>query len=154
MPTITRANARAFRRPLFRPDPVGPPQAYRTYQISAPVQTHFRKGTCEEAGCLQHHNGFMIKVDLDTDLGRRQADYLTYRSGRRFRKEFDGPTLLTFHFPPGTPCFQVHKIRLDRPALYVVRDGDWRRYERTRVLRSDQWVDNMQSTLDNVRSQT
>ena len=85
-------------RPLNRIQPAAPPQAYKTYQIVSPLSTHFRPGTCDEAGCLAHQHGWQTAVDESTDMGQRQAHYIRKLSGRRFteRRTELGLTAFTF----------------------------------------------------------
>lgn len=156
MTTITRGNAATFHRPLSRPDPVGPPQAYKTYAVRAPLDTHWRTVSCDEAGCLARHNGFRTAVDESTDLGARQATFIRQRAGRPYREAREAG-LTVFTFPAGTECFTQHKTRRSRPPLYIVRGGDWRRHFGTPQVHSspDAWVDDFRShqeRLEKVRS--
>lgn len=156
MPTITRANAASFRRPLTRPDPIGPVQAYKTYAIAAPLDTHWRIIGCDEAGCSAMRNGFQTKVDSSTDLGRRQAGYIRFRQTRPFTETREAG-ITVFTFPAGVRCFTRHQTRRSRPPLFVVRGGDWRSYlGRPQVHTSpDAWVDDFRShqeRLEKVRS--
>ena len=48
-------------RPLNRVRPVGPPQAYKTYQVAVP-RSSYRRATCEEFGCLNYRRGFKVAV--------------------------------------------------------------------------------------------
>jgi hypothetical protein len=152
MTTITRENAASFKRPVNRPDPVGPAHAYKTYSIEAPVETHWVEVSCEEAGCLNHHNGFKTQVDVSTELGKRQAWYITQRSGREFTETQDGASMVTFTFPPGTECFAQHRAKSDRPPLLLVRNGDWRRYLGRPVVHDspESWVDDFASHQDRL----
>lgn len=146
MTIITRENAAAFTRPLSRPEPVGPPQAYKTYEVRAPLSTHWRTITCEQAGCLAQLNGFQVRTDESTDLGARQAAYIRHHA-RRPHREARENSLTVFTFPPGTDCFTQHQTRRSRPPLYVVRSGDWRQYlSRPQVHSSPEaWVDDFAS---------
>ena len=111
----------------FRITPQAPPQFYKTYQIVSPISTHYRTGTCEEFGCLAHQHGWQTGVDESTDLGQRQAHYIRKQSGRRYTEARTETGLTAFTFQAGQRCFATHKVPLERPELYVVRDGDWRR---------------------------
>lgn len=104
------------------------PTQTKTYEISAPVQTHYRPATCEEAGCLAHRHGWRTAVDVGSTLGAQQAAYIRARSGRRFREEPGDGTIVYFAFEAGQACFASasHRVPLERPALFVVRDGDFR----------------------------
>lgn len=154
MTTITRENAASFKRPVNRPDPVGPVQAYKTYSIETPVETHWKETSCEDAGCLNHHSGFKTSVDVSTEFGKKQAWYITQRSGRKFTESQDG-TVVTFIFPPGTECFATHRVRADRPPLLLVRNGDWRRYLGRPTIHNtpEAWVDDFASHQDKLISQ-
>lgn len=151
MTLITRENAAAFRRPLIRPAPVGPVQAYKTYSIAAPVSTHWRTISCETAGCVAHANGFTVAVDETSDLGARQAGYIRLRAGRPFSESREaGVTVFTF--PAGTRCFEQHRTRRSRPPLFVVRGGDWRRHLGGQTVHAspEAWVDDFASHQDRL----
>lgn len=113
-------------RPLNRVDPALPVQAMKTYAIASPVATHYRDGTCEEAGCLAHQHGWQTSIDESTDLGQRQAHYIRKLSGRRFTERRTEVGLTAFGFVAGQQCFTRHKVSLERPEFYLVRAGDWR----------------------------
>ncbi len=72
--------------------------------------------------------GWTTLIDERTELGMGQAYYIRKQSGRRFRemRQADGRT--EFLFEPGQRCFKSHehRIRIERPEIYVVRDGDAR----------------------------
>lgn len=110
---------------VFRLDPAMGPEAYKTYQIAAPISTHTRSGSCKEAGCLAYQHGWQTSVDESSELGRRQAHYIRRQSGRAF-KETNENGFTTFMFEAGQRCFAEHRISLDRPALFIVKGGDWR----------------------------
>lgn len=103
-----------------------PAQAYQTYHILAPAQTHFRPSSCAEAGCLARHNGWRTTVDERTPLGQRQAHYIRGDRSRRHVETRMESGLTEFVFEAGQECFTAHQVPLERPELYVVRDGDHR----------------------------
>lgn len=110
--------------PLFRPEPLMPSHAYKTYAVVAPIGTHFRQGTCAEANCEHYLNGWKVRVEnLTPDLL-----HAAKTSGRKYTEQrvAEGETWLVFE--AGQPCFREsqHRVRIDRPPLYVVRDGDHR----------------------------
>ncbi len=106
--------------------PSGPVSAYKSYVISAPIQTHFRSGTCEEADCPQLAAGWVTYVDESTDLGERQAFYIRRKSGRVFTEDRHEDGRTGFIFSAGQECFYDHQIRLEREPVFAVRGGDWR----------------------------
>jgi len=128
----------------------------RTYQILRPTATHWRAATCAEVDCPNYLNGWRTVVGEASDLGRRQAEYIRERSGRRFAETREVPDAVTFTFEAGQPCFAGHRLPVGRPELYVVRDGDWRGNPsgtRPRVhTRAEDWVEDMSETLDAVRA--
>jgi len=131
---------------MFRIDPALPVQAYKTFQIQAPHSTHFRKATCAEADCPHHLQGWQSVIDERTELGQRQAHYIRKQSGRRFREDQHSVGMTVFTFEPGQTCFASddHRVRLDKPELFVVRDGDWRGNptgRRRQHARPEDWVD-------------
>lgn len=125
----------------FRLPPKLPVQAYQTYQIWSPVQTHTRRATCAEVECPASLKGWTTVIDVATPLGARQANYIRLASGRHFTATEAG-TLVTFTFPAGQRCFAEHRVRLDRPELFLRRGGDWRAQTSEPVhLRAIDWID-------------
>jgi len=133
-------------RPLFRPDPLGPVQAYQTYEATART----RPATCRDVQCEAMANGWRTVVDVGTDIGRRQANYIRLRSGRAFTFTQDGDKV-TFRFKPGQQCFRAHTLPIG--ALYVKRGGDWRATTFAPVpMREADWVDDQANTFDTIRT--
>lgn len=104
---------------LNRIPPAGPVSAYKTFQISRPLGTHFRKATCEEVNCDYWRDGWITRVD---DEERRT--YIRRHSGRKFEETAPG----VFRFAPGQMCFSAdaHRVPLEREGIYVARAGDHR----------------------------
>ena len=88
--------------------------------------------------------------------------YIRKNSGRRFVESRvlsdEGVPLTAFRFEAGQRCFRAdeHRARLERPEIYLVRDGDWRGNPRgtepRRHASAADWVDdfaNHQETLAN-----
>lgn len=120
-----------------------PPEYAKTYQVLQPLATHYRDATCMEVSCTRLENGWLSAIDETTSLGQAQAYYIRHESGRRFTeykatpKQVVGPNgievmeyekaiggLLTiFVFVPGQKCFEQHRVSLDRPAHFLIRDG-------------------------------
>ena len=123
--------------------PQMPAHMYKTYQITSPVSTHFRVGTCDEAGCLAHQHGWQTSVDETTELGQRQAHYIRTTAGRKYVERRTEIGLTAFEFEAGQKCFAEHQVSLERPEFYVVHGGDWRGNPRGDVRRHstpDSWV--------------
>lgn len=135
----------------FRVEPQLPVGAVKTYTVAAPLATHFRPATCEEVDCAHWRDGWRTVVDESTDLGAAQAAYIRGQSGRRFVEHREGAAAV-FVFEPGQRCFAAHQLPLERDPLLIVRMGDWRGYGPARVhRRPEDWVDDMQVSLDKVR---
>lgn len=136
-----------------------PAHATRTYEVRMPKATHHRPATCAEVGCDARTNGWVTVADERTEQGRLVASKVRTVSRpvgaslapavaarvRRYveHRRPDGTT--EFMFPAGQECFAAHTVTLDRPALYVVRDGDIRGNPRGtpehRHVRGADWVE-------------
>lgn len=135
---------------MNRIQPKGPVQAYRTYGIRMPKITHWRALSCEDIECEHWQRGWITRVDVSTELGVRQARYIETRCGRRFTKVFHG-TVIEFTFGAGQKCFREHREPNGRPALYVVRDGDWRAAsEPVTMLGVNEWTDRFRAATENL----
>lgn len=111
---------------MFRVDPALPARAYQTYQILAPVETHWRDAACAEVDCPNYVNGWVTRVHEGDDLGKAQAGYIRHRAGRAYAEGRTPDGLTEFTFKPGQTCFGQHRVRLDRPEWFLRRGGDWR----------------------------
>lgn len=109
---------------MTRIEPAMAPEAYKTYEIVVPATTHFRSATCEEVACQQHANGWRVRVEgLPPEMVHTAKN-----CGRKYEEQriAEGETWLLFE--AGQRCFQAsqHRTRIDKPELYIVRDGDHR----------------------------
>lgn len=123
-----------------------------TFVAATPLATHYRNSTCREADCVHNLSGWDTVVDVATELGASQADYIRMRSGRAFTFVQTG-TIVRFHFPPGQRCFQRHRVALDKPAIFVVKGGDHRgnpRGTEARVMRDVDWLDRFANHQTNL----
>lgn len=143
-------------QPLNRIEPVLPAQAYKTYAIRSPLSTHFRPGTCEEAGCAAHRNGWTTAVDEATELGQKQAHYIR---GDRTRRHVESKTqagLTQFVFEAGQKCFAPHQVSLQRPENFLVLGGDHRgnpmRVDPYRHSRPEFWVEDFGEHQDRLKN--
>lgn len=128
---------------LSRPAPLMAPQAYKTYAVVSPIPTHWRPATCAEVDCPHYLNGWRTRIEnLTPDLL-----HAAKTSGRRYTVQQIAAGESYLVFAAGQLCFASsrHSKKLDRPPLYVVRDGDWRgnpRRTRDRVhLNPANWVE-------------
>jgi hypothetical protein len=110
----------------FRIAPKLDPQAFKTYQVVAPLPTHFRSASCQEARCSNYLSGWRTVIDEISDLGKRQAHYIRKQSGRAFTEYKDEAGMTAFTFEAGQRCFAQHQVRTDTPEIYLVKGGDWR----------------------------
>jgi len=138
---------------LNRIKPALPPQAMKTYQVVAPRPTHFRPATCEEVRCDAYLSGWQTIVPADSP----QADYIRHDRTRSHTEEREPGGLAKFVFGPGQQGFPPahdHAVRVDRPEVYLVRDGDWRGNPRgtepRRHVRADDWVDDFANHQDRL----
>lgn len=130
------------------------PGAYRTFEVRSPLSTHFRDASCAEVECQHHLSGWTSTIDLATEQGRTWGKAIK-ASGRRFTYT-QVRNLVTCHFSAGQQCFQApHKVRVGRPELYVVRDGDWRGNPSGRIRQHKQpdlFVEEFEEGLSRIRS--
>lgn len=133
--------------------PAMPVRAYQTFQIVAPVSTHWRPARCDEVDCPAYQRGWTTTVDEATELGQRQAHYIRREARRSFKESKRPDGLTSFHFPAGQTCFRPHKQRVERDEIFLRRDGDWRgnpTRQRRRYDRADQWVDDFATHQDTI----
>lgn len=142
----------------FRQEPHGPAIGYRTFGYRRPLATHWRPATCAEVECPHYLHGWMTPADERTDLGIAQAYYIRHKSGRGYREHRDEIGRTIFVFAPGQRCFRSDQHRLpiiERPALWIVRDGDWRGnptgWSRTHI-RGEHWVEEWAEHQDRLRT--
>jgi hypothetical protein len=109
-------------------EPALPAAKMQTYAISAPLATHWRPATCEEADCGAYLHGWQSFIDESTELGQRQAHYIRRESRRRFTEERNEAGITEFTFEAGQRCFKSdqHRVRNYRDERYLVRGGDFR----------------------------
>lgn len=147
----------AFHQQPNRITPAGDPSAYKTYAISNPVSTHTRSATCEEADCEARRCGWRSTFDVTTELGQQQAAYVRTKSGRTFHVVDDSSAttgLVVLEFPAGQDCFAAHRVPLDRPGIFLVRDGDWRTPSVPATpMRPDDWVDDFATHQQRIADQ-
>jgi len=98
-------------------------QHYKTFAIESPVSTHTRVASCEEVECEQYLKGWMIRIDVGTPLGQKQADYIKRQSGRAYSVVGWNGGLVTLEFSPNQPCFQEHRVKGNRPEIFKVKGG-------------------------------
>lgn len=112
----------------FSIQPSGPPSAYKTYQIRAPLDSHWiTTKDCSRAQCEGFLIGWDSDIDERTELGQAQAAYIRRESRRRFAEVRLPDGLTRFRFEPGQDCFRrPHLVRNMREGIYVERGGDWR----------------------------
>jgi hypothetical protein len=134
-----------------------PVTAVKTYSIQSPLTTHTRPATCAEVDCPNYVHGWRVHVEA---VGPALA-HTARTAGARFREQHvsEGHTYLVFE--AGQPCFgaSTHRVSTDRPALFVVRDGDWRGNPRgtpaRQHTRPEHWVEDFaehQQTLADAQN--
>ena len=141
-------------RPVNRITPKMPAQNMQTYKLSAPITTHRRKATCEEAGCLKNAHGWRMHIDQSTQLGRDQADYIKNHSGRAYTATKIGDTLFELVFKAGQQCFAEHTVSLEREPIYLVKKGDHRMPQGAvrRHVKAEHWIEDMSENQDKLKT--
>lgn len=138
------------------PEPLLPPWARKTYSLVADrsVPIPQRQINCEEADCEHFLHGWVTTLDLSTVQGQQFYE-LARHSGRTYtEKRCQDGTMAALHFGPGQPCFRATKhfaLTDERPALYLIRNGDERQYtSRTLVPRPADWVDDFREHTETL----
>lgn len=142
-------------RPVSRATPRLGADKVQTFQVASPLSTHWRAATCEEVACEMAERGWKMQIDLNTELGHRQAYYIKHQSGRRFTHTSIAPGMVELSFPSGQPCFQEHRVRLeDRTEKFLVKGGDHRGNPLrtpTRVhKKAEFWLEEFQENQDRL----
>lgn len=119
----------------------------RAYHILRPVSTHWRPATCEEVECPEFLNGWRTRIPWGDE-----ALLATLRASGRQGLETTGigDAEREFLFNPGQPCFRssLHRLPVDRPALYRIRDG----VRQPQRVSSQGWHDDLGEHLDRLRA--
>lgn len=137
---------------VTRIQPEGPASAYKTYAIKAPLSTHFRKATCEEVQCPDFLYGWRVHKEALSPALLHTATH----SGRKFSEVQVTPGETYLVYEAGQTCFHApkHRTRVERPELYIVRDGDWRGNPRgtpNRVhQRAEDWAEDLHEHTDQI----
>lgn len=138
--------------------PPGLPASQMTsFELHQPLETHYRFVSCTEAECAKRANGWQMGFDLTDERKVQAANALAVIAKRR-NMIFSHQTLgsvVTFTFQPGQDCFEPHRVALERDPIAIVRNGDWRgnpRGETRQHSNLENWVDDMQNNLDQVRT--
>jgi hypothetical protein len=133
------------------------PEHYKSYSWRQPLQTHFRRVPCAEFQCRDFRNGWVTLVDIATELGRRQFDYLSHDKTRQWHMEKTGTSLVSFTYPPGQHGFDGPKHEHYRPVGYdpvmLVHGGDWRGNPRgipAQIMRPADWIDDFATHQDRL----
>ncbi len=116
------------------------------YRLSMPLSTHWAEIDCRTEGCSHWQLGWVTTVDIGTVLGKEQAGFIRHKSGRSFREERVGDTLVKFIFSAGQKCFRTHRRQkhhasyLKSSALNSHLNGGLIPVER------EQWIDDFNET--------
>lgn len=142
-------------RQANRLPPVGPVGAYQTFQMVRPRATHSRPATCAEVECPHYLNGWACRVIAGSDDEALIRRTIAARSYRYLDVREDGG-FIRFMFYPEQPCFKAgaHRVQLDRPGIYLVKDGDWRGNPTGRTRRhanGDDWVDDFANHQEKIK---
>jgi hypothetical protein len=125
----------------------------KTYGVRAPLETHWVRVSCAEFECKVSAQGWITEVDENTDLGKRQANYIRNHAGRHFQWSRENG-LTQFVFPPGEQCFTEHRVHAERQDIFLVRGGDWRgQVGEVKIHKNpEDWVEDFATHQDAIRS--
>ncbi len=140
----------------FRITPNGRPEDYRTYSLKRPHGTHWRAATCQEVDCPNYLRGWRQVIDVEFELGRKQARYIRDHAGRAYTVVSQVGFIITLEFPAGQRCFSEHRKPLEREPLFFVKGGDYRGNPRaipTVQRKAADWVDDFGSHQVKIKEQ-
>lgn len=139
---------------VMRLEPVLPPGAYQTYEIDAPLATHWRRATCQEVDCPKYLNGWISKVVRNSsDESILKHACQVYGISWKSIELVDG--FNCYRFDAGQRCFKfmTHHVPLERPATFYLKGGDWRGSDFTRIFdKPEQWIDHFAHHQDKLSS--
>jgi len=128
---------------LHRIEPKMAPHRYKTFQITAPLKTHFRPAkSCEEVACANWLNGWKTIVDPSTTEGQYHMETINlHLRTHKYTTERLPDGRIAYTFEPGQNCFKLsrHRVRLEREERFFTRSGDYRQLGHPTELRADQW---------------
>jgi hypothetical protein len=136
---------------LNRIQPMLDVRQMRTFQVDAPLATHWRRASCAEVDCPDYLNGFVTTVLAGSD----DEDALK-ASGRKWSSTTANPDgTISYTFEAGTECWSSfrHRVRVREDSLWIVRDGDWRGNPTGRARRHTRpadWVDEFADHQDKL----
>jgi hypothetical protein len=151
------------RRVPYRLTPPMPQQVYRTFSVHMPLATHWRRASCEEAGCKRWARGWKTKFVPGTPAGEKIRYQIKNSPTKRKYTVVRLPDRVEVCFPAGQECFvqdhpaTAHKVSVQRPQIHVVRAGDWRTDARTRHAtrrvhtRAEYWVEEFAENQDRLK---
>lgn len=136
------------------------PEHYKSYSLAAPLETHWKNATCEEYECDEFVYGFVLTVDISTQMGERQYDYITHDRSRKYSMQKVDATVFKFVYGPGNEGFGAkhgeHKVGLGRTPLLLVEEGDFRGNPRgtpARVhVREQDWAEDFALHVDKLNT--
>lgn len=139
-------------RPLNRVEPLLGAHQMKTHAMLAPLATHWRKGTCEEAECQPYLQGWGTPASAFNEEDVQRLKRMGYRWG--VVQITDGQD--HFWFEAGQQCFrshaEPHMVQNGRPGLFIVRDGDHRgnprKTEPVIFSSPDSWADSLNTNLE------
>lgn len=125
------------------------PRLNTKYALSKPISTHRRPASCEEVNCKHWRQGWQMHIMEGTPVGDRQK-HLVKLSGRKFVRTQESPTNFLYTFEAGQTCFGAHSVPIERPAIYLVRQGAGPVKQH---VNPEDWVDDFSTHLDKIREQ-
>jgi hypothetical protein len=135
------------------------PEHFKSYSARSPLGTHWRPATCEEFECDSFMCGFVLTIDLSTELGQKQWHYVTkVDKERSYSIQRPSESIVKVIYGPGNPCFEPyrsnHRVPIGRPPFYLVAEGDWRGNPRRlppyRHRRVEDFVDDFANHQDKI----
>jgi hypothetical protein len=136
------------------------PEHYKSYSLSAPLKSHWKKATCEEYECDEFVYGYVLTLYTGDSMFEERYYYLTHDKTRKHSMQRVSDACIKFIYGPGNDGMgQVHaehRVPIGRPPFLIVAEGDFRGNPRgTRPLfhrRVEDWIDDSANQFDRLRT--
>lgn len=143
-----------MKRPLNRVPVTASPDFYTTFSIQTTDKEHWRKATCEEVNCPYYIKGYKVETDESKPVGQKNAHLLRTDRSRKYTETRNEYGMTVFTYPVGTACMNLHKVRIEKPEIFVVKGGDHRGNPKgipTRVhTKAEFWAEEFSETQDKI----
>lgn len=117
----------------------------KRFAITSPTNTHTKSATCEEVDCEYNKAGWKVRVET---LSSKESYKAATESGRYYTEQKVAPGETYLVYPPGQQCFAQHRVSIDRPEFYYVKDREGLR----KNIHPEAWVEEHSVDLTKLKN--